>query len=135
MRIVWSFFLVAGMAAPIFGFPPAAARTLFGGCEVRGRSRRGWKARRRSGFGTITGQECAGFNCTVRVEKTGVLRMPVTVAARLADGSEQARTEPLADADELKFQGKAALQEVVIEPERAVALAEAPPTVRSVMAK
>lgn len=80
----------------------------------------------------VAGQECspAGskFDCTVRVERLGAMRMPVTVAARFEDGSEQrVQTERLADLDELKFQAKSPVKEVVIEPDAAVALAEAPP--------
>jgi len=79
----------------------------------------------------IAGQECspAGsmFNCTVRVERLGLMRMPVTVAARFQDGSEQrARTERLADLDELRFRAKSPLKEVVLEPDSAVVLVEAP---------
>src|SRR5208337_467050 len=49
------------------------------------------------------------------------------VAARFEDGTEQrARTERLADLDELKFQAKSPLKEVVIEPDSAVALADSP---------
>ena len=67
------------------------------------------------------------FNCTVRVERLGLMRMPVTIAARFADGSEQrARTERLADLDELKFQAKSPLKEVVLEPDSAVILVESP---------
>jgi len=89
----------------------------------------------------VAGQECspAGgeFICTVRVERLGGMRMPVTVAARFEDGSEQrVRTERLADLDELKFRVKSPLKEVVIEPDSAVALAEAPPAAqRELMAK
>jgi hypothetical protein len=80
----------------------------------------------------VAGQECspAGglFNCAVRVERLGAMRMPVTVAARFEDGSEQrAQTERLADLDVLLFQAKSPLKEVVIEPDAAVALAQAPP--------
>lgn len=79
----------------------------------------------------VAGQECspAGskFDCTVRVERLGAMCMPVTVAARFEDGSEQrVQTERLADPDELKFQAKSPVKEVVIEPDAAVALAEAP---------
>jgi hypothetical protein len=55
------------------------------------------------------------------------MRMPVTVAARFEDGSEQrAQTERLADIDELRLEGSSALKSVVIEPDAAVAMAEAP---------
>jgi tetratricopeptide (TPR) repeat protein len=62
--------------------------------------------------------------------------MPVTVAARFEDGSEQrAQTERLADIDELHFRAKAPLKEVVIEPDSAVALVQAPMTQVKLMAK
>jgi tetratricopeptide (TPR) repeat protein len=77
----------------------------------------------------VVGQECspAGdvFNCMVRVRRSGAMQMPVTVAARFADGSEQrVRTERLANLDELKFRAKSPLKEVVIEPDSAVVLVE-----------
>ncbi|MGC9994083.1 MAG: M1 family aminopeptidase [Terriglobia bacterium] len=79
----------------------------------------------------VAGQECspAGglFNCTVRVERLGLMRMPVAVSARFEDGSEQiAQTERLADLDELKFQAKSALKEVVLEPNAVVAMIDSP---------
>jgi hypothetical protein len=87
----------------------------------------------------VAGQECspAGslFNCTVRVERLGLMRMPVTVAARFEDGSEQrAQTERLADLDELKFQGRSLLKEVVLEPDSSVALVESPLDRRKIFA-
>ena len=80
----------------------------------------------------VAGQKCSPsggkFDCTVRVERLGAMRMPVTVAARFEDGSEQrARTDRLADMDELRFEAHSALKSVAVEPEGAVALAEAPP--------
>jgi len=89
----------------------------------------------------VVGQECSAagneFDCTVRVERSGAMQMPVTVAARFADGSEQrVRTERLADLDELKFRVKSPLKEVAIDPDHKVALAEAPRAAqREVMAK
>ena len=88
----------------------------------------------------VAGQGCtpAGneFDCTVRVERSGAVRMPVTVAVRFEDGSEQrVQTERLADLDEIKFLAKSPLREVVIEPDGAVALAEAPPTQRELVAR
>jgi tetratricopeptide (TPR) repeat protein len=79
----------------------------------------------------VAGRECApadgGVECMVRVERTGLMRMPVTVAARFEDGSEQrATTERLANVDELRFRARSALKDVAIEPDRAVALADAP---------
>jgi hypothetical protein len=77
------------------------------------------------------GRECSPanglFNCTVRVERLGLMRMPVTVSARFEDGSEQlAQTERLADLDELKFQAKSPLKEVVLEPGSVVAMIDSP---------
>jgi len=89
----------------------------------------------------VAGQQCSAasgkFECTVRVERAGAMRMPVTVAARFEDGSEQrARMDRLADIDELRFEADSALRSVVIEPDAAVALAEAPSQAhREVMAK
>jgi tetratricopeptide (TPR) repeat protein len=87
----------------------------------------------------IAGKECStargAFDCCVKVERTGGMRMPVTIAARFEDGSEQrARTERLADMDELVFRAKAPLKEVVIEPDSAVVLVEAPVTQMKFMA-
>jgi len=87
----------------------------------------------------VAGQECspAGglFNCTVRVERLGLLRMPVTVAARFQDGSEQrAATERLADLDELKFQAKSPLKDVALEPESVVAMIDSPLDRRRILA-
>lgn len=62
--------------------------------------------------------------------------MPVTIAARFEDGSEQrARTERLADIDELVFRAKSPLKEVVLEPDGAVMLVEAPMTQTKFIAK
>jgi tetratricopeptide (TPR) repeat protein len=63
--------------------------------------------------------------------------MPVTLAARFEDGSEQrVRTERLADIEELNFQTKSPIREVIIEPDATVALAEAPsPSQREFMGK
>lgn len=76
----------------------------------------------------VAGQGCSpagnGFDCTVRVERLGKMQMPVSVAARFNDGSElRIQTDRLADLDELKFTAKSPLKEVVIDPDRAVALA------------
>jgi hypothetical protein len=76
----------------------------------------------------VAGQECSPVSgklvCTVRVERLGTMRMPVTVEARLEDSSElRAHTERLADMDELRFEGNSALKSIVIEPDAAVAMA------------
>jgi hypothetical protein len=99
-----------------------------------------WVRSSGSVFYRVVGNDCApapsGFDCTVRVERTGATRMPVTVAARFEDGTEQrGRTERLADVDELRFQAKARLRDAVVEPEHEVIMAEEPVTARSVTAK
>jgi len=100
-----------------------------------------WVRSSGSAYYRVAGQECrpAGntFDCTVRVERLGAMRMPVTVAARFAEGSEQRiQTDRLADLDELKFTAQSPLKEVVIDPDATVALAEAPSHAqRELMAK
>ncbi len=79
----------------------------------------------------VAGTQCSPadglFNCTVRVERLGLMRMPVAVSARFEDGSEQvAQTERLADLDELKFQAKSPLKEVMVEPNAVVAMIDSP---------
>jgi tetratricopeptide (TPR) repeat protein len=91
-------------------------------------------------FYRVAAKSCAassaGFECTVRIERTGAVRMPVTVAAKFEDGTEQcARTERMFDVDELHFHSKAQLRDVAIDPDRAVAMAEEPPTARTVTAQ
>ncbi len=76
----------------------------------------------------VAAQSCSDGECTVRIVRAGEMRMPVTVAARFADGAEQrAPTERLADEETLRFRSKAPLKEVVIEPEHAVVMAAVPP--------
>jgi hypothetical protein len=76
----------------------------------------------------VTGQECSPtFDCSVSVQKTGTLRMPVTIAARFEDGTEQrATTDRLADEEQVQFHAKAALKAVVIDPDTAVAMPKPP---------
>jgi tetratricopeptide (TPR) repeat protein len=100
-----------------------------------------WVRSSRNADYRVVGQECSGtdgaFRCTVRVERVGAMRIPVTVAARFEDGSEQRSfTERLADIDELTFRSTSPLKEVSIEPDSAIAMAKAPSAaVREVMAK
>lgn len=99
-----------------------------------------WARSSGSVFYRVAGKDCApgpaGFDCTVRIERTGATRMPVTVAARFEDGTEQrARSERLADVDELHFQAKAQLRDAAIDPDHAVVMAEEGPSLRSVTAK
>ena len=82
---------------------------------------------------SVTNKECAqagtGFDCRVEVKRDGEMQIPVTVAARFEDGSEQrASTERLADVAELDFHGNSQLKEAAIEPDAAVVLAPAPLT-------
>ena len=100
----------------------------------------GWVRSSDSAAYRIAGKECSPvgseFDCRVQVERTGGMRMPVTVAVRFEDGSEQrTQTERLADMDELRFWAKAPLKDVVIEPDSAVALVEAPVTPAKLRAK
>jgi len=75
----------------------------------------------------VAAQSCSGDDCTVRIARAGTMRMPVTVAARFEDGTEQrAVTERLADEEVLHFRSKARLKEVVIEPDKAVVMAATP---------
>jgi hypothetical protein len=99
-----------------------------------------WVRSSGSVFYRVAGNDCAptpsGFDCTVRVERAGATRMPVTVAAKFEDGTEQrGHTERLADVDELHFQAKARLRDAIVEPEHGVVMAEEPVTERSVTAK
>jgi tetratricopeptide (TPR) repeat protein len=99
-----------------------------------------WVRSSGSVFYRVAGSDCAptpsGFDCTVRVERTGATRMPVTVAAKFEDGTEQrGHTERLADVDELHFQAKAKLRDATVEPEHGVIMAEEPVTERSLTAK
>jgi len=99
-----------------------------------------WVRSSGSVFYGVAGKECVsasgGFDCTVRIERAGATRMPLVVAARFEDGSEQrAPTERLADVDELHFHAAAQLREVALDPDRAIVMVEEPVTVRSVTAK
>jgi hypothetical protein len=93
-----------------------------------------------SAFYKVAGSECAetagGFDCTVWIERAATTRMPLTVAVRFDDDSEQrARTDRLSDREELHFRAAAKIREVAIDPDRAVVLVETPPSVRPVTAK
>jgi hypothetical protein len=78
----------------------------------------------------------AGFDCTVKVESVGEMRMPVTIAARFEDGSEQrARVDRTLRSETLQFRSKAALREVAVDPDHEYVLVDAPSTVRSLTLK
>jgi tetratricopeptide (TPR) repeat protein len=94
-----------------------------------------WVRSSGSVFYRVASKSCAassaGFDCTVRIERTGAVRMPLTVAAKFEDGTEQrARTERTVVIDELHFHSKAKLRDVAIDPDRAVAMAEEPLAVK-----
>lgn len=99
-----------------------------------------WVRSSESAWYRVSGKGCSPasgeFDCQVQVERTGGMRTPVTIVARFEDGSEQrARTERLAEMDVLRFRAKSALKDVVIEPDGAVALVDAPLTGVKLMAK
>lgn len=91
-------------------------------------------------FYRVLSKDCAsapaGFDCAVRIQRAGEAAMPVTIAARFEDGTEQrVRTERLARIDEIHFLAKSPVREVAIDPDRAVIMVDAPATVRSLTRK
>jgi hypothetical protein len=79
----------------------------------------------------VAGHVCNGsdraLTCSIRVERTGTLRMPITIAARFEDGSEQrGRTDRLADISELVFRAGAPLKEVLLDPDGLIAMTDPP---------
>jgi hypothetical protein len=71
-----------------------------------------------------------------QIERTGGLRMPIAVAARFEDGTEQRmRTERLVQVDELQFQSKSPLKEVVLDPDHAVVMVDAAPVARPLVSR
>ncbi len=57
------------------------------------------------------------FECTIRVERTGTLEMPVPVTVIFEDGSSQmATTDRVPAISELKFRSKSALKEANLDP-------------------
>jgi hypothetical protein len=88
-----------------------------------------WVRSSDSVFYRVTSKEAApgADDYTVGVERVGAMGMPMTVAARFEDGTEQrARVERLATLDELHFRSKSALRDVVLDPDHSVVMAEAP---------
>lgn len=72
----------------------------------------------------------------VKVEAMGEMRMPVTIAARFEDGTEQrARVDRTLPNEELTFRSNAALREVAIDPDHEYVLVDAPASVRSLVNK
>ena len=99
-----------------------------------------WVRSGANAFYKAAAQGCApvsgGFDCTVKVESVGDMRMPVTIAARFEDGTEQrARVDRTLRSEELRFQSKAALREVAVDPDHEYVLVDAPATVRSLTLK
>ena len=91
-------------------------------------------------FYKAAAQGCApaagGFDCSVKVEAMGEMRMPVTIAARFEDGTEQrARVDRTLRNEELTFRSNAALREVAIDPDHEYVLVDAPASVRSLVNK
>jgi len=71
----------------------------------------------------VAGQASSNGVSTVRIQKTGTMHLPVTVAAQFEDGTEQrAVTERLAEAETLRFRAASPLTNVVLEPDSSVIL-------------
>jgi tetratricopeptide (TPR) repeat protein len=92
-----------------------------------------WVRSTRTADYRVSGRTCAPSGavstCTVEITRIGSLRMPIMVAARFEDGSEQRqRTERLADVDVLTFRAKAPLTDVVVDPDALVAMRRSPST-------
>jgi hypothetical protein len=78
----------------------------------------------------------AGFDCTVKVESAGEMRMPVTIAARFEDGTEQrTRADRMLRSELLRFKSKAALRGVVVDPDHEYVLVDAPASMQSLTFK
>lgn len=72
------------------------------------------------------------FECTIRVERTGTLEMPVPVTAIFEDGSSQmATTDRVPAISELKFRSKSALKEAKLDPKGDLAQIAPPPRITS----
>lgn len=79
----------------------------------------------------VVSKDCEGADCTVKIQRTGDMPMPLTVVARYEDGTEQrARTDRLAQTDELRFTSKSPIKEVVFDPDHALILADGPPRLK-----
>jgi len=67
------------------------------------------------------------FACSITVERKGTMSMPVTVAARFEDGTEQRlRTDRLPKTQDLQVIAASRIHEIVIDPDGALAMAEPP---------
>jgi tetratricopeptide (TPR) repeat protein len=99
-----------------------------------------WVRSGANAFYKAAAQECApaagGFDCTVKVESVGEMRMPLTIAARFEDGTEQrARADRTLRSEELRFRSKALLREVAVDPDHEYVLVDTTATVRSLALK
>jgi tetratricopeptide (TPR) repeat protein len=71
--------------------------------------------------------EGAGYVTTVTVRRLGTMKMPIPVRAVFEDGSSEIKsTERNLETDVLTFAGKAKLKEVVLDPEKKLAMLEEP---------
>jgi hypothetical protein len=91
-------------------------------------------------FYRTASKECAlnsgALDCTIKIEQKGDVAMPVTVEARFAGVPPQrARTDRLLRTNDLHFRATAPLSEVVVDPDRALILVDAPAVVRTLLAK
>jgi tetratricopeptide (TPR) repeat protein len=79
----------------------------------------------------VAAQKCdkkdAAYITEVQVKCLGSLKMPVPVAASFEDGtSQQAFTNRLRDVDTIRFESRAPLKQVRLDPEEALAMVTAP---------
>jgi tetratricopeptide (TPR) repeat protein len=72
-------------------------------------------------------QEGNKYISTVKVESVGTMEMPVEVKAVFEDGTSQTKfTERLLKTNNLSFESKSKLKEVVLDPDKRLLMAEAP---------
>ena len=95
-----------------------------------------WVRSGANAFYKAAAQACApaanSFDCPVKVDSLGEMRMPVTIAAHFEDGSEQrTRTDRMLPSEELHFASKSALRDITVDPDHEYVLVDAPKTVRS----
>ena len=71
--------------------------------------------------------EGSGFLSTVTVRRLGTMKMPIPVKAVFEDGSEETKvTERGLDTDILVFKSKTPLKDVVLDPEKKLAMLDEP---------
>lgn len=90
-----------------------------------------WVQRNRHPCFEIVSRECTSDNgkyiSTVKVKRTGTLRMPLDVKAVFEDGnSETKRTSRILETTVLRFESAAKLKEVILDPEGKVARLKKP---------